>query len=462
MENEFLRRLPNMNTLLEHPLLRGETRARVKAAARVVLDALRADVRSDTLEAVPSADECAARVLELLRQERQPSLRGVVNATGIVLHTNLGRAPLGEELYRRAEDVFTGYSNLEYDLASGSRGSRHAHVEQLICALTGAEAAMVVNNNAAAVFLMLAAVAGGRQVAISRGELVEIGGSFRVPDIMDRSGAALYEVGTTNRTRLSDYAAAIDDGAGALLKVHTSNYEIVGFTESVSVSALAGLARERGLPLLYDMGSCFLFDPQLAWLRDCMTARSGIADGADVICFSGDKLPGATQAGIAAGRKDLIERMKKHPLSRMLRPDKLTLQVLESALEISRYPDEAKRQLPALGMLSAAEEKLKARAEALEAQLRPLFPDWKLQTVPVSDETGGGSLPNVEIPGWAVSLIPDDRSVDALEEALRNGETPVIARIREGALLLSVRTLLDGDEEKLLRAFSQLPVAADS
>ncbi len=462
MENERLRRLPNMNALLEHPLLRGETRARVKDAAREVLDALRSEALSGSLEAVPSADACAARVLELLRQERQPSLKRVVNATGIVLHTNLGRAPLGEALYRRAEDVFTGYSNLEYDLAAGNRGSRHAHVEALICALTGAEAAMVVNNNAAAVFLMLAAAAGGKSVAVSRGELVEIGGSFRVPDIMDRSGAVLYEVGTTNRTRLSDYAAAVSDGAGALLKVHTSNYEIVGFTESVSVSQLAGLARETGLPLLYDMGSCFLFDPKLPWLRDCMTARGGIEDGADLICFSGDKLPGATQAGIAAGRKDLIERMKKHPLSRMLRPDKLTLQVLESALEISRYPEEAKRHLPALAMLSAPEEDLKARAEALETKLRPMFPGWKLQTVPVADEPGGGSLPNVEIPGWAVSVIPSDRSVDALEEALRRGETPIVARIREGALLLSVRTLLPGDEEKLLRAFSLLPSAADS
>ena len=454
MGNETLRRLPNMNALLEHPLLRTQERERVKAAARLLLDSLRATAEAP--EALPDLDRCAALVLERLRRERQPSLRGVVNATGVVLHTNLGRAPLGETLYRRAEAVFSGYSNLEYDLSSGTRGSRHAHVERLICELTGAEAALVVNNNAAAVFLMLAALAGGRQVAISRGELVEIGGSFRVPDIMERSGAALYEVGTTNRTRLGDYAAAVDGGARALLKVHTSNYEIVGFTESVSVSALAELARQRGIPLLYDMGSCFLFDPKLPWLREAKTARSGIADGADVVCFSGDKLMGATQAGIAAGRKSMIEAMKKHPLARMLRPDKLTLQALESVLELSRYPEEAKRAVPALRMLSAGEAALRQRAQALAALLREVCPAWKPEAVPVSDETGGGSLPNVEIPGWAVALRPDDRSADALEEALRMGETPVVARIRDGALLLAVRTLMEGDGERILGAVREL------
>jgi len=451
-ERNLLRELPDMNTLLAQPLLRGSSRDRAKAAARRLLDRLREEVRAGTRDSLPSPGECARLVLEALRSEERPGLGRVVNATGVVLHTNLGRAPLGEELYALAEGVYTGYSNLEYDASAGTRGSRYTHVEGLIRELTGAEAAMAVNNNAGAVFLMLSALASGRGVAISRGELVEIGGSFRVPDIMAASGAVLAEVGTTNRTRLPDYEAALRDGASLLMKVHTSNYEIVGFTESASLAALAALARREGVPLLYDMGSCFLFDPKLPWLRECRTARDGISDGADVICFSGDKLFGSAQAGIIAGRRDLIDAMKRHPLARVLRPDKLTLQALEATLMLCRSPEEAMGRVPVLRMLSETGESLRSRAEALVLRLRALRPDWTVELRETADEAGGGALPNVALPGWAAAVVPRGSGVDALEEALRRGEPCVVGRIHEGALLLSARTLLPGDDERIAAA----------
>ena len=457
MDPSLLRSLPNMSSLLGHPLLQNEARSLVKSAAQKLLDELRADVLAGTRDTLPTPDQCASLVLENMKADRKPSLRGVVNATGIVLHTNLGRAPLGKELYALAEDVYCGYSNLEYDISSGVRGSRYAHIEELLCFLTGAEAAMVVNNNAGAVFLMLSALAAGKQVAISRGELVEIGGSFRIPDIMSASGALLTEVGTTNRTRLKDYDRAVQDGAEVLLKVHTSNYEIVGFTESVGVEALSGLAKEHGLPLLYDMGSCFLFDPKLPWLLNCRTARDGILPGADVICFSGDKLFGAAQGGILAGRKELISTMKAHPLARVLRPDKLTLQALEATLDICRCPEEAMERIPTLRMLAAGEETLRDRASDLVRRLRELRPDWEIQLRKTTDEAGGGSLPNVSLPGFAAAIMPKGRSVDALEEALRLSETCIVSRIHEGALLLSVRTLLPGDEARIAAAVAALP-----
>jgi L-seryl-tRNA(Ser) seleniumtransferase len=311
---------------------------------------------------------------------------------------------------------------------------------------------MVVNNNAAAVFLMLAALAKGKQVAISRGELVEIGGSFRVPEIMEQSGAVLVEVGTTNKTRLSDYAAAVQKGAEVLLKVHTSNYEIVGFTESVPVSELAAFGKKNGLPVLYDMGSCFLLEPELLGLRKRETAKDGIASGMDIICFSGDKLIGSAQAGIIAGREDYITSIRQHPLARMVRPDKLTLAALEATLRIYRYPSEAKHRIPVLAMLSATPVELRQRSESLAERLRAVCPRWGIDVRETADETGGGSLPNVSLPGWAVALKPSGISVDELEHRLRHNPIPIIIRINNDAALISPRTLLPGDEEAILDA----------
>ena len=460
MKNDLLRNLPNMNSILEHALLKGVEAQRVKLAGQEFLEDLRNFVLSGEIREIPCLDECAERVLEKIGHDDEPLLRGVINATGIVLHTNLGRAPLGEEIYAQAEDVFSGYSNLEYDLETGQRGSRHSHVEAHICKLTGAEAAMVVNNNAAAVMLMLAALAGGKGVAVSRGELVEIGGAFRVPDVMTQSGARLVEIGTTNKTRLSDYSNAYEkENAEVFLKVHTSNYEIVGFTQAVSIEVLSQYAKQKNLPVLYDMGSCFLIDPQLLGIGAGETAQNALEAGADVICFSGDKLIGATQAGIIAGRKEYIDLMKKHPLARAIRADKLTLSALEIILRIYRFPDEAKRKIPALKMLSATQDELLAQAEFLSRRIKGLLPNWDIEAVGTTDETGGGSLPNVPLNGAAVAIIPTDMSVDMLEKTLRLGKVPIIARIHKEKLLLSMRSILTDEEEMIVDAIRMIASA---
>ncbi|MDR0469314.1 MAG: L-seryl-tRNA(Sec) selenium transferase [Peptococcaceae bacterium] len=454
MENGLLKQIPNMNSLLEHSSFEGMERERIKRAAHAYLDELRDSVQSGSSVELPSLDECAAQIIARAEADDIPHLRRLINATGVVLHTNLGRAPLGADLVASLTDIYSGYSNLEYDLATGKRGDRFAHVESLIRDLTGAEAAMVVNNNAAAVILMLSALAKGKRVAISRGELVEIGGAFRVPEIMEQSGAELVEVGTTNRTRLSDYASSIEEnGVEVLLKVHTSNYKIVGFTESVSPQELAAFAREKGLPALYDVGSCFLLDPEPLGFSAGESAKDALSSGMDVICFSGDKLLGSAQAGILAGKAEYITCMKKHPLARAFRPDKLTLSALEVALRIYRYPDEAKRRIPTIAMLSAQAGELCGRAETLAHSLRGLFPEWGITVYKTSDETGGGSLPNVALPGWAVAIKPAGLSVEELEARLRHGSLPVILRIHDGMALISPRTLLPGEDEELLAAF---------
>ena len=457
MGDSLLAKIPNMNSLLEHALLGGMDRERAKRAAQACLRELREGLLSGAVQKPPSLDECAKQALLIAEADDTPHLRRLINATGVVLHTNLGRAPLGAGLGGPLADICGGYCNLEYDLETGQRGDRFSHVEGLVREMTGAEAAMVVNNNAAAVHLMLGALAHGKRVAISRGELVEIGGSFRVPEIMGQSGAVLVEVGTTNRTRLSDYAAAVEDqGAEALLKVHTSNYEILGFTESVTASELAAFGREKGLPTLYDAGSCFLIEPESFGFQHGESARSAAASGMDVICFSGDKLTGSAQAGILAGRRAYIEKMKTHPLARAFRPDKLTLAALEASLRLYRYPGEAIRRIPVLTMLAVRPETLHQRADDLAERLRLLYPSWDILVSKTADETGGGSLPNVQLPGWAVTLKPDKLSVEELEKQLRAGKLPVILRIREGLALISLRTLLPGEDEELLAAFRAL------
>ena len=448
-----LNELPNMNSLLGHKLLEGLDSERVKLAARAYLQELRESVLSGATETLPTVDECAKSIRDRIDAENIPSLRGLINGTGIILHTNLGRAPLGTEMYSAVAEVFCGYCNLEYDLETGRRGSRHSHVEKLICELTGAQAAMVVNNNAAATMLMLGALAKGKGVAISRGELVEIGGSFRVPEIIEQSGATLIEVGSTNKTHLHDYARAVEEkGAQVLLKVHTSNFEIVGFTKSVPISELAEFGAKNNLPVLYDMGSCFLIAPEAIGLRAGETASSGIASGADVICFSGDKLLGSAQAGILAGRSEYIAAMKKHPLARALRPDKLTLSVLESSLRLCRRPEEAVRQIPVLSMLAAKPDELKQRAQSLAQRLSQICAGWKVDVREAMDETGGGALPNVSLPGWVVALEPVGISTTELEVRLRHER--VIVRINSGAVMISPRTVLSGEDERIVDAFS--------
>ena len=448
MAENKLSRLPKMDLLLARREL-AECRLPyplVRRAARDVLEEARQALLAGTLDSVPPAETLAARALDLARTLSRPGLRRVVNATGVVLHTNLGRAPLSPRAAEAVEAV-TGYANLEYDLDAGDRGSRTGRVEALLTELTGAEGAFVVNNNAAAVLLMLSVLASGLGVAISRGELVEIGGGFRVPEIMSRSGARLVEVGTTNKTRLSDYAAALESGAAqALLKVHPSNFRMVGFTQAAGLPELGALAREKGVPLLCDLGSGALSAGPFPGEPTVEEA----ATWADAACFSGDKLLGGPQAGILIGKAALIQKMKADPLSRALRLDKLSLAALEGTLLDWRdgvLP-------PAPAMLGAKPEDLRRRAEELAARLAPLCPPGcACGAVESPGEAGGGSMPGVSLPGWAVALAPAE-GPEGLEAFLRGWETPVIGRIHKGRLLLDVRALLPGDEEAAAAALA--------
>ena len=436
MNPELLRRLPKMDLLLarpalaEHPLPYPVKRQ----AARQVLDDCRRALREGALASVPGPEELEGAVLRLAERLSRPALGRVINATGIVLHTNLGRAPLSRRAAEAVGQAARGYSNLEYDLPNRRRGRRGEAAEGLLCSLTGAEGALAVNNNAAAVFLLLSALAAGQGVAISRGELVEIGGGFRVPDILARSGARLVEVGTTNKTRPADYAAALERGeAQVLLKIHPSNFQVVGFTQSASLPELGELARSHGVPLFCDLGSAAPGSPEL---KEAVT-------WADVVCFSGDKLLGGPQAGILLGKAELIGRLRADPLARALRIDKLSLAALEGTL-LDWRDGEA---VPATAMLSAAPAELKGRAEALAAVLAPLCP---CRVVETQGEVGGGSRPGEALPAWAVALEP----AGELEAFLRGWRVPILGRIHRGKLLLDVRTLLPGDEEEIAAALA--------
>jgi L-seryl-tRNA(Ser) seleniumtransferase len=362
---------------------------------------------------------------------RRPALRRTLNATGVLVHTNLGRAPLPEAALERIRDVGRGYSNLEYDLTAGARGSRQDHVAALLRRLTGAEAALVVNNNAAALLLALAALAEGREVVVSRGELIEIGDGFRIPDVLERSGARLVEVGTTNRTRATDYERAIGPDTALLLRVHQSNFRVVGFTELPTVEELAAVAGRHGLPLVDDLGSGVLVE-----LPEEPSARQGLEAGADLVCFSGDKLLGGPQAGIVVGRVELVERLRRHPLQRALRADKLTLAALEGTLGLYLEPKRAWRELPVLRMLVEPIAAVRARAERLAG----LVDGTVEETV---GRVGGGALPLAELPSFACVLEEE------LAAGLRAGDPPVIGIVREGRLLLDCRTLSDAEVDEV-------------
>ena len=427
--------LPRMDALLASPALAdsGLPRSAQKAGANQVLDQLRRALRAgETM--VPPLTVLARQARRAAEELARPGLRRVVNATGVALHTNLGRAPLSPRAVRAVVQAAEGYSNLEYDLSAGRRGSRTGRVEELLRELTGAEGAFAVNNNAAAVLLMLSALTPGMGVAISRGELVEIGGSFRVPDVMARSGARLVEVGATNKTRLSDYEAVLESGeAQALLKVHPSNFKVVGFTQSVEVEELSALAGRYQVPLLCDLGSGALGPGP--WPQDYPTVARWAA-AADVVCFSGDKLLGGPQAGILVGRGEAIRRLKTDPLARALRLDKLSLAALEATL--LDWRDGV--SVPARAMLEAKPQDLRQRAEELAALLSPFCP---CEAVETAGEAGGGTLPGEELPSWAVALD----LAEELEAFLRRWTTPILGRIHKGKLLLDVRTLLPGEAD---------------
>ncbi len=451
MQNRLLQQIPKMDDLLAWPeiapVLDAYGYAEALAAARGALDDLRAAILRGELAALPTREPLATLVMNRARRAAIPSLRRVINATGVLLHTNLGRAPLAECAAQRAAEVARGYSTLEYRVADGARGSRHTHVARLLCDLTGAEDAMVVNNNAAAVLLMLSALAHGREVVVSRGELVEIGGSFRIPDIMALSGAILREVGTTNRTHAADYADAIGEATGALMKAHTSNYRIIGFTHEVELDALVALGREKGLPVLYDLGGGYLLPmegfpaPEEPCVADCV--RTGV----DVLCFSGDKLLGGPQAGILLGSRQHIARLKKHPLARALRVDKMTLAALEATLALYRDPSRATQEIPVLRMMKETPEALREKASRLAVRLGFLSPAPAV--VEEAGQIGGGTAPGVALPSVAVAIAPAARGADWLEARLRGHEPPIIARIARDRLLLDVRTLDEADFDEI-------------
>ncbi len=429
-----LRSLPAVHELaarLEAP------HALAVAAARRAID----ESRAAWLAGQPGSEDLLARAREVLVTLERPSLRRVINATGVILHTNLGRAPLAPGARDAVARVAEGYTNLELDLQSGERGSRHAHVERLLCELTGAEAAIVVNNGAGAVLLAAAALAGpGRAVLVARGQLVEIGGGFRIPEVIAQSGARLIEVGTTNRTRLGDYERALNahEDVAAIMRVHQSNFRTVGFVEEVPVAALC----ELGIPVIDDIGSGWLADQPGVVKEEPLIADS-VAAGAALVCCSGDKLLGGPQAGLVVGQQEAVAAARRHPLARALRIDKLSLAALEATLRLYRDPERAVREIPALAMLAADEDMLAARAEQLAAAIGE-----RASVIRATGKAGGGALPLLELEGPVVAL---DGDPEALARVLRGADPPVIARISDGRLLLDPRTLTD-EEIPLVQA----------
>lgn len=458
------RHLPGVDRLLDsrefQRLVESNPRSRVLTATREVLEKVREKVGSGGEAAVPrDLAAYAQRVEAILEVRSRPSLRSVINASGVIIHTNLGRSPLSLAAREAMARAGEGYSNLEFDLDAGQRGSRYVHCVDLLRELTGAEDALVVNNNAAAVVLALNTVARDRKVLVSRGELVEIGGGFRIPDILSRSGARLVEVGTTNRTRLADYREAVDaGGVAAILKVHRSNFRISGFTEETHLEELGPLAEEMGLSLLHDLGSGLLADPRSLGLPPEPRAPESLAQGAHVVAISGDKLLGGPQAGILLGDSERMARMRANPLTRAFRVDKVTLAGLEATLRHYLDPQEALREIPTLQMVAMDPESLESRTRAL-AQALSDQEGLEVTVVPGEGVVGGGTYPGVAVPGWVLRVRAMGFSAQSLGRRLRESDPPVVGRQVDGDLVLNLRTVAPLQEVQLVEAIRR---AADS
>ena len=459
---ELLRKLPKIDEMLqdEHLIFFTEIMPRQVGVEtlREVIDMVRREIIDGRREEIPAVEELAGLVKQRVFEEQGKSLRRVINATGVVLHTNLGRANLSRRACESVLEAAGYYSNLEYDIKKGSRGSRHDHVEQLIRKITGAQAAMVVNNNAAATMLCLSALARGKEVITSRGELVEIGGSFRIPEIMEESGAHLLEVGATNKTKPADYRKAFHgEMTGAFLKVHTSNYKIVGFTQEVSIRELAALrdeSEEFSVPVIYDMGSGLMTDLSGCGIGE-PTVTEALKEGADVVLFSGDKLLGGPQCGVVIGKKEYVDRMKGHPMARAFRVDKMTLAALEATFFEYQDSKRAMREIPVLRMITETGIRLKEKAEKLCGQLSEAAPSLEFMVEPCRDQVGGGSAPLVMLEGYAVTVSGEDFNAERSERLLRKEELPIIARVARDKLWLSVRTIEETEFKWIREAFSK-------
>lgn len=442
------RNLPKVDAMLERSdvqsLLSSYPRWVVIEGLRRILEEKRKAIKEGLISSI-SSDEIAKELIDRIDEFSSPSLRRVINATGVVLHTNLGRAPLAKEAVEALCEIAPNYSNLELDLKTGKRGLRYTHVVQIIKRITSCESALVVNNNASAVFLILNTLAKGREVIVSRGELIEIGGAFRLPDVMESAGAILKEVGTTNRTRVSDYENAINENTALILKAHTSNYKIMGFVESPSLKELTELGKKHGIPVYADLGSGLFVDVRKFGLPHEPTVFEVLKSGVDLVSFSGDKLLGATQAGIILGKRELIEKLRKNPINRVLRIDKLTLSALEATLRL--YMEEPEEKIPVLQMLKTPLAKLQERATELKDAIGTI-PQLRIDIKKAKSAVGGGALPLAELDTVCVCLSSEKLSAKEIEERLRTKpKIPVISRIKDDTVLLDLRTIRDDEIE---------------
>ena len=456
---EKLSQLPKMDELLEDvaiaPWFEVFDRSYVKNYLNEALNQVRQAILAG--EDVDISHSAVVAIAERkLTAKKRPNLRPMINATGTALHTNLGRALLSDKAVEATQRVNAHYSNLEYNVEAGERGSRYAHIENLLKELTGAEAALVVNNNAAAVMLLLTATTQGQEVLISRGELVEIGGSFRVPDVIESVGARLKEVGATNKTHLRDYERAITEETGALLRVHTSNYRVVGFSQVPDDKDLVALAHQHDLPAFNDLGSGLLIDLQPLGLPREPLVSEVVASGYDVVSFSGDKLLGGPQAGILVGTKQYIDQLKRHPLLRALRVDKMTLAGLEATLQAYLKPEQAMKDIPLLQMLGQSEEKLARKAQMLADDIRALDRGYQVNIIEGQSQVGGGAFPEARLATHLVEISHPDYSESTLEQKLRQAEFPIIARTSDGKVQFDVRTLLEADSGKICQALVEM------
>ena len=448
-QQNLLQRLPGIDFILENA--KGESffanipKSVLVRSARSVVKDLRSDIlngNKETTDEIPTLSLLLEKIRNTIKNIMQLNLKRTINATGIIVHTNLGRSLLPADAVENLLEIAGRYSNLEFDLSKGIRGSRYSAVEDILCEISGAEAAMVVNNNAAAVLLCLETIAKGKKVIVSRGELVEIGGSFRIPDVMAKSGGILKEVGTTNRTYIRDYENAVESDTGLLLKVHTSNYSVVGFTADVSLRELVELGKKYKIPVMEDLGSGTFIDFSKYDLLKEPTVQESVSTGANIVTFSGDKLLGGPQAGIIVGKKNIIDQIKKNPLTRALRIDKLTLAALESTLCLYRDPEKAVENIPTLRMLTLPLEHIEKKSNRLLCMLKNLKnPDISVKLFKLSSRVGGGSLPLLELPSICVGIQINGMSANAVEKRMRENNPPIIGRIEKNYFIMDLRTI---------------------